>query len=107
MKTFEEILQRMAEIHAAKAHDYSPGEDTLGNFTECRRVGVAPHIGCFIRLQDKYTRACNLIQGVEAAVRDETIEDTLIDMANYAILTLLLIDDRPKAEPSEGIGCVG
>lgn len=92
MKTFNQILERMREIHEAKAHDYTSQGSPLGNFMESERIGVEPFKACFIRLQDKYSRACNLIAGIEAAVRDETLEDTLVDMANYAILTLQCVE---------------
>jgi len=92
MKTFSEILEWMQQIHEAKAHDYTSQGSPLGNFMESERIGVEPFKGCFIRLQDKYSRACNLISGMEAAVQDETLEDTLVDMANYAILTLQCVE---------------
>ncbi|MFP4629399.1 MAG: hypothetical protein ACLFMQ_01615, partial [Desulfohalobiaceae bacterium] len=43
-----------------------------------------------IRLQDKYTRCCNLIRGKEQMVKDEALEDTLLDLANYAVIVLCL-----------------
>lgn len=89
MSMFNDILDRMREIHAAKSHDYAGGTE-FGNFNEAERVGVSGSLGAFIRLQDKYTRCCNLLNGTKARVKEETIEDTLIDLANYAIIVLCL-----------------
>jgi len=87
---FHAILKRMGDLHDAKNHDYSP-EGMFGNFAESEKVGVPAWKGAFIRLQDKYTRSCNLIGGKEARVLDEKLEDTLLDMANYAVIVLCLM----------------
>jgi hypothetical protein len=42
-----------------------------------------------VRLEDKLNRLRTLNQKEEAAVKDEKIEDTLQDLANYAILALI------------------
>lgn len=89
MSMFTDILDRMKEIHDAKSRDYA-GNTEFGNFNEAERVGVSGSLGAFIRLQDKYTRCCNLLSGAEAQVKDESVEDTLIDLANYAIIVLCL-----------------
>ena len=94
---FEKIVQKMLEVHKAKNNDYSP-EGQFGNFAESERVGVPDWKGAFIRLQDKYTRCCNLIYGKEAQVKDEALEDTLLDLANYAVIVLVL---RKQVEAQE------
>lgn len=87
---FESVLKRMLEIHLAKNHDYSP-KGAFGNFGESEKVGVPAWKGAFIRLQDKYTRACNLIaRDEQAAVEDEKLDDTLLDLANYAVIVMCL-----------------
>lgn len=45
-----------------------------------------------IRLGDKYNRFCALTRGNKQQVNDESIRDTLIDLANYALMTVLEID---------------
>lgn len=42
-----------------------------------------------IRLGDKFSRFKTLSRGGEQKVNDESIRDTLIDLANYAIMTVL------------------
>ncbi len=92
---FEQILESMAAIHKAKNNDYSP-EGQFGNFAESEKVGVPDWKGAFIRLQDKYTRCCNLIGGREAQVLDEKLEDTLLDLSVYAVIVLCLLNqDKP------------
>jgi hypothetical protein len=58
--------------------------------------GIPDWITTFIRLGDKVSRVRGFAErtmrdGVATmAVKDESVEDTLIDLANYAILTLIL-----------------
>ena len=51
-----------------------------------------------IRLGDKFSRFKTLSRGADQKVNDESIRDTLIDLANYAIMTVLEMevenDDR-------------
>ena len=88
---FDEILDEMKKIHDAKRHDYA-GVDPLGNFRECERAGIPMQDGILARLGDKYTRINNLYKrGGEAAVAFESIEDTLLDLANYSVILLSAI----------------
>lgn len=44
------------------------------------------------RIYDKFNRIVALAKGAENNVRDEAIEDTLTDLANYAIMTLIELE---------------
>jgi hypothetical protein len=92
--TFETVLERMAAIHRAKNADY-------GNSYElsARLLGRPVVEGLLHRMSDKLSRACKLAQGQKAQVQDEALTDTLIDLANYAVLAILAV------EPSGGDGC--
>ena len=46
-----------------------------------------------IRLGDKYNRFCSLTRGNKQLVNDESVRDTLIDLANYALMTVLELDE--------------
>jgi hypothetical protein len=89
-KSVPAILKELERLYLAKDNDYSCG-DSLGNFSEATRIGVPAWKGAFVRLQDKYTRACNLISGRESQVKDESLEDTLMDLANYSAIVLCLL----------------
>lgn len=45
-----------------------------------------------IRLTDKLNRFKTLTKSDSQEVKDETIRDTLIDLANYAIMTVMEMD---------------
>ena len=52
-----------------------------------------------IRLTDKLERFKKLTREGGQAVKDESVRDTLIDMANYAIMTVMEMDrDEDRAD---------
>lgn len=79
-KLFEEILTEMLDTYKAKNHDYG------NSFTELyKEYGMTSVV---IRLSDKLNRLKTLTKQ-EAQVKDEKIEDTLKDLANYAVLAVM------------------
>lgn len=78
--THEKICKKLTELYKRKNHDYG---DSFGkSFVE---YGMT--MPC-IRLEDKLNRLKALTRK-DAEVMDETIDDTLMDLANYAIMTLV------------------
>jgi len=93
---FHEIVNEMVELHDKKNQDYGGGE-YLSNFMMCEKhMGVPAWIGCIIRLSDKMARIMNIAKSDDISVGDETITDTLTDLAVYAIITRILYEDYKK-----------
>lgn len=84
--TFENILNRMATIHQAKNADYGQSFRLSAQLLDRSVVEGLLH-----RMCDKLARACRLAQGREARVKGERLEDTLLDLANYAVLAVLVL----------------
>lgn len=81
----KEICERLYEIYVAKNKDYG---DSFGEgFKEYGLIMPA------IRLDDKLSRYKQLIKH-EAEVKDESITDTLLDLANYCIMTIIEIENK-------------
>jgi len=53
-------------------------------------------VGLLVRMTDKLARACRLAQGQTAQVQDEALADTLMDLANYAVLAILVLNEGGK-----------
>lgn len=79
--TFEELTAKMNEIHANKNSDYGNSFDkTLDEF------GL---VASATRMSDKFNRFKSLIRcSSSARVEDEKIEDTLMDLACYSLMTI-------------------
>lgn len=74
--------------------------DTLFNLRVSEILGIVPTAerGILVRLSDKFMRLISLMQpGVEAAVRDESVRDTVKDIHNYADYALQLWEERRAA----------
>lgn len=90
-KFFDEGLTLMLKKNA----DYAKGEDPFANFKVCETLQICSvEEGILVRITDKLARISNLIKQ-EAQVKDESILDTLQDLANYtAILNTYLISKK-------------
>jgi hypothetical protein len=96
---FEQLLEKMKRINRAKRHDYAKKEDVLSNFRICELGGIPAWKGSAVRLSDKFSRLMEFMKQEKLKVKDEKIEDTLLDLANYALITLILYQEsknRPK-----------
>jgi hypothetical protein len=95
---FHEIVNEMVELHDKKNHDYA-GDEYLSNFMMCEKyIGVPAYIGCIIRLSVKMARIMNIVKTDEISVGVETVTDTLMDLAIYAIITRILYEDFKKCK---------
>lgn len=77
---FKEIVDKMIHLYEMKNQDY-------GNSFEqsCNDFGITAGL---VRMSDKFNRIKSLTKN-DNLIKDESIEDTLIDLANYAIMTLI------------------
>ncbi len=82
------ICDEINELYAKKNHDY--GDSFAQSFREEGMAMVR------IRLGDKFNRLKALTRGREQKVADESIRDTLIDLANYAIMTVLEMEGEKE-----------
>jgi hypothetical protein len=92
---FYELIEKMQKIHDAKNADYAADADPLSNLRMSARFGVEPWRGCLVRMSDKWSRLEQLAgNGKQAQVKDESVEDTLLDLANYALLCIVLRQEK-------------
>ena len=89
-KKHSEICDKIKDTYAKKNHDYGTVfEDTIHDY------GLLAPV---VRFRDKLGRIETLLQ-VKNKVEDESIKDTILDLANYCIMTyavLSCIEDVKK-----------
>ena len=93
VNAFDDVTIALRNLYDAKNRDYG---DSFGKSFQEWGMPMA----C-IRLTDKLNRLCALTKSGEQRVQDESIEDTLRDLANYSIMTLIELERR-KREQDEG-----
>ena len=87
------ILDNMQSVYEAKDNDYSATGLPMGNLRKCEDAGIEAWRGCLVRIGDKMSRLENFLKEKEYLVISEKAEDTVIDLANYAILMTCLIEE--------------
>lgn len=91
----KDLCKELNETYKKKNHDYG------NSFGETfKRLGI---ISAVTRISDKYNRLASLctLPEEERKVKDESITDTLLDMANYCIMTVIeLHKDNQKEDTS-------
>lgn len=84
-KFSEEFFNSCTEISKKKNADYTGGsEDPFSNFTSVGKDWT--EIGFYTRMMDKMSRLKSFIKNGALQVEDESITDTLRDLANYSSL---------------------
>ena len=91
---FYKLLEEMKATHDAKRHDYASTEDVFANFRTCEMAGIPAWKGCCVRIGDKFSRIMGFAKKEKLKVKDESIRDTLVDMANYALIALILYEEE-------------
>lgn len=94
VQKFEQITTNMFDLYKRKNADY--GNSVAKTFDEYGLVSF------LVRIEDKLNRVATLTKKstTEQQVKDEKIEDTLLDLANYSIMALIELD-RVKSEQVE------
>jgi len=98
---FFSILDELAAMHHKKGVDYGAGEDPYANVRASHEWGVPGWQGCMMRANDKMHRLKQF--AIKGTLANEGVEDSLIDMAVYSIIGLILFRES-KESPSKQNG---
>lgn len=92
----KQACERMQAITAAKNADYTGGsDDPFSNFRLVEALGIAStEQGFLTRMTDKLSRLNSYVKQGTLQVKDESVEDTLLDLANYCLLFAGFIRDK-------------
>jgi hypothetical protein len=91
---FYALLDEIADLHSRKSHDYAPQDDPLLNFKATSALGVRPVVGVLVRMTDKWNRIAQLVKG--KTPKNESLRDSLVDLAVYSLLTVILLAEEAK-----------
>lgn len=85
VERFKQLTGEMSALYVRKNKDYGD------SFTEMYREWGPMYP--LSRMQEKLRRATQLMRSGEAQVTEEKVTDTLLDLANYALMTILEIKE--------------
>lgn len=96
----EEFYADCVRINISKNTDYTGGStDPFSNFKSVEVLGIKAGIGFLTRIMDKMKRISSFVENGELLVKDESVEDTLKDLANYSCLLSGYIKSIKQKEP--------
>lgn len=85
VERFKQLTGEMCALYARKNKDYGD------SFTEMYKEWGAMYP--MSRMQEKLSRATQILRSGEAQVKEEKVTDTLLDLANYALMTIMEIKE--------------
>ena len=96
----QELLNYLHNLYITKNHDY--GDSVHDTYL---KYGITSFL---VRMEEKMNRVRTL-SPKDGLVNDEKIQDTLLDLANYAILAVLELEGEDNGQidtrnPLEGTG---
>jgi len=92
-KHFATITEQMKSIMFAKGNDYA-NSDRLSNFKLAGNIsGLTPELNCLSLIATKVARLGVLLNN-DKTPNNESIQDSLLDLANYTVLLTMLLKDK-------------
>jgi hypothetical protein len=92
---FLDLLEELRTLHLSKSQDYGSESDPLANIRQgAEFVGIEPWRGCMVRVADKVQRLRTYCR--TGRLVHEGVRDTLLDLAAYSLLAIVLFDEGAK-----------
>jgi hypothetical protein len=96
LNNFTRITGEMLSLTTKKNADYANDDDAFANFRTFGELGI------LVRMSDKFARLKTALYDRKSmSVSDETVEDTILDLATYSVL--LLAYRREREDSTEPI----
>ena len=95
IEKFKKLTAEMADLYEEKNRNYGKSFD--------KSLDEDGLLVSKIRLGDKFNRFASLLKQQSDGTSDESIKDTLIDLANYAIMSIMWMENQKFIKLNENI----
>lgn len=100
------LCDKAFSLMRKKNADYAGrgGDEPFANFTRCESMGICKtEAGMLVRMTDKMSRLSSFVESGTLAVKDESVEDTCLDLINYSVLFYAYLQSKKESnhEPVE------
>ena len=86
---YDAIVKAAKLLCDSKNVDYAQVEEPFSNFEMVESLKICKtSTGILVRISDKIARISNLLEREDIAIKDEKVEDTMLDLINYSIILL-------------------
>ncbi len=94
----KKLCSKGFRLMETKNQDYSGATgDPYANFEATQFLGISPIQGILMRMTDKLSRVSSFDARGELKVKDESVEDALIDIINYSVLIGGIINEKDSS----------
>lgn len=88
------MTEAMRSVLLKKGNDYA-NADRLSNFKLAGNIcGISPEMNCLSLIATKVARLGVLLSNEDRQPNNESIKDSVLDLANYAVLLDMIISDN-------------
>lgn len=97
LKHHEVLCKQARDLMDQKNRDYAGngGKEPFANFTRVEAMGIcSTEQGFMVRLTDKMSRLSSIIESGTNHVKNESFEDTMVDVINYIVLLSAYRQDK-------------
>lgn len=88
VKKFKEVAEQICNLYEKKDAVYGDSFSKTYN-----HLGI---ISAATRISDKYNRLCNIVKNPDIDNLGESLEDTLMDLAAYSIMTIVKLKENEQ-----------
>ncbi len=93
-KHFIRLTEKMQHVLFKKGNDYA-NIDRLSNFKVAGNIcGLPPELNCLSLIATKVARLGVLLQDVTKLPNNESVSDSVLDLANYAVLLDMILSEK-------------
>lgn len=96
---YRALLDQLWGLHCRKTTDYGSQTDYLANLRASETFGIPAWVGAMIRANDKVFRIQQFAQ--KGTLANEGVEDSLMDLAAYSLLALILYRETSEQKEKE------
>jgi len=97
IRNHEQLCHMARELMKRKNADYAGqnGKEPFANFTRVEAMGICKtEVGMMVRIVDKMSRLSSFMESGKFEVANESFEDTIVDIINYAVLLHSYLKDK-------------
>lgn len=99
LKFHQDFTAKALALSKNKNADYAgaDGSRPFANFERAEAMGIcSTEQGFLVRMTDKLSRLATFSNTGKLQVTNESAEDTLLDVVNYAVLLAAYLKDKPR-----------
>ena len=103
IECFNELVEKQREVMLSKGDDYA-NQDRLSNFKSAAYIcGLTTAQHCLAMIATKVARLGVLLDPKSPTPKHESVQDSILDLANYAHLLNMILEEDSREKVIEAV----